>query len=155
MRHQARRLQDRRKDPLLTHGNSMPRRRGRGGKRGGGRGADAREGASTNWRRDWKRGGTVAHCRTASEWVRGRRQYAVKGDVTGEKERFLAMIGAVTSEISSVRNGLLKSTPPLDSTTGARCGGRGWTWDLKERTNACGGCRRRRRGNGEAAGRCW
>lgn len=55
----------------------------------------------------------VAQCRTASEWVRGRRQYAVKGDVTGEKERFLAMVGAVTSEISSVRTGFLKSTLAL------------------------------------------
>ena len=27
----------------------------------------------------------------------------MKGDVTAEKERFLAMLGAVTSEISSVR----------------------------------------------------
>jgi hypothetical protein len=32
----------------------------------------------------------------------------VKGDVTAEKKRFLATVGAVTSEISSVRSGLFK-----------------------------------------------
>ena len=43
----------------------------------------------------WHSGGLLVN------W--GRRQCAVKGDVTAEKERFLAMLGAVTSEISSVR----------------------------------------------------
>jgi hypothetical protein len=54
----------------------------------------------------------VAQCRTAGECVRWRRQYAVKGDVTGEKEGFFAMVvGAVTSEISLVRTRFLKSSP--------------------------------------------
>lgn len=87
--------------------------------------------------------------------VRGRRQYAVKGDVTGEKERF---VGAVTSEISSVRTGAFKINPfpPLHWRAGRggtaghrrRPGAENRRWDMEERTNACGGgCRRRRRGS--------
>ena len=58
----------------------------------------------------------------------GRRQYAVKGDVTGEKERFLAMVGAVTSEISLVRTGAFKINSSAPLARGARggAGGRGW-----------------------------
>ena len=60
-------------------------------------------------------------------WVRGRRQYAVKGDVTGEKERFLAMVGAVTSEMSSVRTGAfqINASAPLGRGARGGAGGRG------------------------------